>query len=73
MLLDPGSGCTSPLSIDGVAFGVVTRSTSRFLTVQVRQTVLDHYSIQMNEAGDAIDAAAVKARDWVATGDVRST
>ena len=29
--------------------------------------------IQMNEAGDAIDAAVVKARDWVATGNVRST
>ena len=29
--------------------------------------------IQTNEASDAIDAAAVKARDWVATGDVRST
>ena len=44
MLLDPGSGCTSPLSIDGVAFGVVTWSTSRFSTVQVGQTVLDRYT-----------------------------
>ena len=45
MLLDPGSGCASPLSIDGVAFGVVTWSTSRFLTVQVGQTVLDCYIV----------------------------
>ena len=44
VLLDPGSGCASPLSIDGVAFGVVTWSTSRFLTVQVGQTVLDRYT-----------------------------
>ena len=43
MLLDTGSGCASPLSIDGVAFGVGTWSTSRFLTVQVGQTVLDRY------------------------------
>ena len=43
MLLDPGSGCASPLSIDGVAFGVGTWSTSRFSTVQVGQTVLDRY------------------------------
>ena len=45
VLLDPGSGCTSPLSIDGVAFGVVTWSTSRIPTVQVRQTVLDRYTL----------------------------
>ena len=44
MLLDTGSGCTSPLSIDGIAFGVVTWSTSRISTVQVGQTVLDHYT-----------------------------
>ena len=44
VLLDPGSGCASPLSIDGIAFGVVTWSTSRISTVQVRQTVLDHYT-----------------------------
>ena len=44
MLLDTGSGCASPLSIDGVAFGVGTGSTSRISTVQVGQTVLDHYS-----------------------------
>ena len=43
MLLDPGSGCASPLSIDSVAFGVVTWSTSRISMVQVGQTVLDHY------------------------------
>ena len=43
VLLDPGSGCASPLSIDGVAFGVVTRSTSRISMVQVGQIVLDHY------------------------------
>ena len=44
MLLDPGSGCASPLSIDGIAFGVVTWSTSRFSMVQVGQMVLDHYT-----------------------------
>ena len=44
VLLDPSSGCASPLSIDGVAFGVGTWSTSRFLTVQVGQTVLDRYT-----------------------------
>ena len=43
MLLDPGSGCASPHSIDGVAFGVGTWSTSRISTVQVGQMVLDHY------------------------------
>ena len=43
MLLGTGSGCASPLSIDGVAFGVGTWSTSRVLTVQVGQTVLDRY------------------------------
>ena len=43
MLLDPGSGCASPLSIDGVMFGVVTWSTSRISMVQVGQTVLDCY------------------------------
>ena len=46
MLLDPGSGCTSPLSIDGVAFGVATWSTSRIPTVQVGQTVLDRYTAE---------------------------
>ena len=45
VLLDPGSGCASPLSIDGVAFGAGTWSTSRFLTVQVGQTVLDRYNL----------------------------
>ena len=45
VLLDTGSGCASPLSIDSVAFGVGTWSTSRFLTVQVGQTVLDRYKI----------------------------
>ena len=45
MLLDPGSGCASPLSIDGVAFCVSTWSTSRFSTVQVGQTVLDRYRL----------------------------
>ena len=44
VLLDPGSGCASPLSIDGVTFGVVTWSTSRISTVQVGQTVLDRYN-----------------------------
>ena len=44
VLLDTGSGCASPLSIDGVTFGVSTWSTSRFLTVQVGQTVLDRYT-----------------------------
>ena len=43
VLLDPGSGCASPLSIDGIVFGVVTWSTSRISMVQVRQTVLDRY------------------------------
>ena len=43
MLLDPGSGCASPRSIDGVAFGVGTWSISRISTVQVGQTVLDRY------------------------------
>ena len=48
VLLDPGSGCASPLSIDGVAFGVGTWSTSRFSMVQVGQTVLDRYiSLQL--------------------------
>ena len=46
MLLDTGSGCASPLSIDGVAFGVGTWSTSRVLTVQVGQTVLDRYKYE---------------------------
>ena len=44
VLLDPGSRCASPLSIDGVTFCVVTWLTSRISTVQVRQTVLDHYT-----------------------------
>ena len=47
MLLDPGSGCASPLSIDGIAFGVGTWSTSRISTVQVGQTVLDCYSMEV--------------------------
>ena len=57
MLLDPGSGCTSPLSIDGVAFGVVTWLTSRISMVQVGQTVLDRYSSDMwqgNKDGDGL-------------------
>ena len=45
MLLDPSSGCASPLSIDGVAFGVGTWSTSGISTVQVGQTVLDRYTM----------------------------
>ena len=49
MLLDPGSGCASPLSIDGVAFGVGTWSTSRFSKVQVGQTVLDRYMQDMQQ------------------------
>ena len=44
VLLDTGSGCASPLSIDGVVFGVTTWSTSRVSTVQVGQTVLDRYT-----------------------------
>ena len=44
VLLDPGSGCASPHSIEGVAFGVSTWSTSRISTVQVGQMVLDHYT-----------------------------
>ena len=54
MLLDPGSGCASPLSIDGVAFGGSIRSTSRFSTVQVGQTVLDRYKgeeVEIDTAG----------------------
>ena len=43
VLLDPGSGCASPLSIEGVAFGVVTWLTSRISMVQVGQMVLDRY------------------------------
>ena len=50
VLLDTGSGCASPLSIDGVAFGGCTWSTSRIPTVQVGQTVLDHYKKNMNTA-----------------------
>ena len=46
MLLDPGSGCASPLSIDGVAFEAVAWSTSRISTVQVGQTVLDRYTLR---------------------------
>ena len=57
MLLDPGSGCASPLSIDGVAFGVGTWSTSRISTVQVGQTVLDRYSV-----GDVDVAGRLKSR-----------
>ena len=51
VLLDTGSGCASPLSIDGVAFGVGTWSTSRILTVQVGQTVLDRYKEDVSAAG----------------------
>ena len=58
MLLDPGSGCASPLSIDGVAFGVGTWSTSRFSTVQVGQAVLDRYN-----AGDAAPSRAPTPTD----------
>ena len=47
MLLDTGSGCASPLSIDGVAFGVGAWSTSRVSTVQVGQTVLDRYTYRL--------------------------
>ena len=58
VLLDPGSGCTSPHSIEGIAFGVSTWSTSRISTVQVRQTVLDCYIAKArwlyNEDGDWI-------------------
>ena len=43
MLFDPDSGCTSPHSIDGVAFCVGTWTTSRISMVQVGQMVLDHY------------------------------
>ena len=45
VLPDPGSGCASPLSIDGVMFGVVAWSTSRISKVQVGQTVLDRYTL----------------------------
>ena len=45
VLLDPDSGCASPLSIDSIAFGVGTWLTSRISTVQVRQTVLDRYTV----------------------------
>ena len=38
------SRCTSPHSIDGIMFGVVTWLTSRISTVQVGQTVLDRYT-----------------------------
>ena len=48
VLLDPGSGCASPLSIDGVTFGVVAWSTSRISAVQVGQTVLDRYNRDRN-------------------------
>ena len=47
VLLDTGSGCASPLSIDGVAFGVGTWSISRISTVQVGQTVLDRYTLAL--------------------------
>ena len=56
MLLDTGSGCASPLSIDGVAFGVGTWSTSRELMVQVGQTVLDRYKFPLR----------MVSSDWVA-------
>ena len=42
------SRCASPLSIDGITFGVVTWSTSRISMVQVRQTVLDRYKGEEN-------------------------
>ena len=48
MLLGTGSGCASPLSIDGVAFGVGTWLTSRVSTVQVGQTVLDRYIVSVH-------------------------
>ena len=44
VLLDPGSRCASPHSIDGVTFCVDTWSTSRISMVQVGQMVLDHYT-----------------------------
>ena len=52
VLLDTSSGCASPLSIDGIVFGVGTWSTSRFSTVQVGQTVLDRYSIAVIKYSD---------------------
>ena len=52
MLLDPGSGCASPLSIDGVAVSVSIRSASRISTVQVGQTVLDRYTFSDEEEDD---------------------
>ena len=60
MLLDTGSGCASPLSIDGVVFGVGTWLTSRVSTVQVGQTVLDRYIMAPLPATEALDLA------WVA-------
>ena len=61
MLLDPGSGCASPLSIDGVAFGVGTWSTSRVSTVQVGQTVLDRYTAAERVAAERAAAERVAA------------
>ena len=52
VLLDPGSGCASPLSIDSITFGVVTWSTSRISMVQVGQMVLDRYSFVTNYKQD---------------------
>ena len=52
MLLDTGSGCASPHSIDGVAFGVGTWSISRISTVQVGQKVLDRYSVSTSSDED---------------------
>ena len=57
MLLDSGSGCASPLSIDGIAFGVGIWSTSRIATVQVGQTVLDRYKILESLLFEEMDPA----------------
>ena len=45
MLLDPGSRCTSPHSINGVVLEGVVWLTSRIVSVQVRQMVLDCYRL----------------------------
>ena len=64
VLLDPGSGCASPLSINSVAFGVVTWSTSRISTVQVGQTVLDHYTGSRCASPHSIDGVAFCVDTW---------
>ena len=61
-ILDPGSGCASPLSIDGVAFGFGTWSTSRFSTVQVGQTALDRYTKYRSSCGSKIDIAQERVK-----------